>query len=127
MSAAEQRTKSAAMAADLVRRGIWHGRRMTKPCHANYPNQNEIGSAAYRRIDRTRKSQSGMAAEVFVATAANLESLARRFNAPITRTWSIGESPTFTILRFTSRGIKKTVISAGTKFFVHANGRVKVI
>ena len=34
MGAAEQRNKSQAMAADLLKRGIWHGRRMTSP----YPN-----------------------------------------------------------------------------------------
>lgn len=31
MSAADQRAKSSKMAADLVKRGIYHGRRMTSP------------------------------------------------------------------------------------------------
>lgn len=31
MSAADQRAKSAKMAADLVKRGIYHGKRTTKP------------------------------------------------------------------------------------------------
>lgn len=31
MSAADQRTRSQAMAADLLKRGIWHGKRTTKP------------------------------------------------------------------------------------------------
>ena len=34
MGAAEQRNKSQAMAADLIRRGIYHGMRTTRP----YPN-----------------------------------------------------------------------------------------
>ena len=34
MGAAEQRTKSAKMAADLVKRGIFHGKRTTSP-HKN--------------------------------------------------------------------------------------------
>jgi hypothetical protein len=51
MAASDQRTKSAKMAADLVKRGIWHGRRMTTPRHNNYP-VDEAGSAAYRRLMR---------------------------------------------------------------------------
>jgi hypothetical protein len=49
MGAQEQRAKSAKMASDMVKKGIWHGRRMTSPTHCNYPKPNEIGSAAYRR------------------------------------------------------------------------------
>lgn len=37
------------MAADLVRRGYWHGRRMSKGL-SNIPNINDVGSAAYRRL-----------------------------------------------------------------------------
>ena len=52
MSAADQRAKSAKMAADLVKRGIWHGRRMTSP----YPNSGGTtmvfapGSSKYQRL-----------------------------------------------------------------------------
>ena len=48
MGVAENRTKNSKMAADLVKRGIWHGRRMTKGL-SNIP-PNEPGSAAYRRL-----------------------------------------------------------------------------
>lgn len=47
MGAAENRTKNSKMAADLVKRGIWHGKRLTKGL-SNIP-PNEPGSAAYRR------------------------------------------------------------------------------
>lgn len=41
--------KNQAMAEFLRKRGIYHGKRETKPLHNNYPNMNEVGSAAYRR------------------------------------------------------------------------------
>lgn len=50
MSAADNRQKDSKMAADLVKRGIYHGKRFTTPTHNNYPNLNEVGSAAYRRM-----------------------------------------------------------------------------
>lgn len=52
MSAAEQRQKSSKMAADLVKRGIYHGKRQSKP----YPNSggltmtNGPGSSKYQRM-----------------------------------------------------------------------------
>lgn len=49
MSAAT-RKKDHERAAYLKSIGIWHGRRMTKPTHANYPKLTETGSAAYRRM-----------------------------------------------------------------------------
>ena len=49
MGVAENRTKNSKMAADLVKRGIWHGRRMTKGL-SNIPNMTDVGSAAYRRL-----------------------------------------------------------------------------
>ncbi len=57
MAAGDQRAKSQKMAQDLKERGIWHGRRMTKPTHANYPKLTEVGSAAYRRLQM--KSRAG--------------------------------------------------------------------
>lgn len=52
MGAAENRAKSSKMAADLKAKGIFHGRRMTKP----YPNSggltmvmNTTGSSKYQR------------------------------------------------------------------------------
>lgn len=47
------RAKNSKMAADLVKRGIWHGRRMTKGL-SNIPAQ-EPGSAAYRRMQNKKK------------------------------------------------------------------------
>lgn len=49
MAAAENRQKSARMAADLSKRGIYHGKRLTTPRHNNNP-VDQIGSAAYRRL-----------------------------------------------------------------------------
>jgi hypothetical protein len=43
-----RRAKDQAMAADLVSRGIWHGKRMTKGL-TNIPDLRDTGSAAYRR------------------------------------------------------------------------------
>lgn len=40
--------KNSAMAADLKKRGIYHGKRLTKGL-SNIPT-NEAGSAAYRRL-----------------------------------------------------------------------------
>lgn len=51
MGAAENRAKSAKMAADLKARGIFHGKRTTSPHHNNIP-VDESGSAAYRRLKR---------------------------------------------------------------------------
>lgn len=52
MGAAENRAKNSKMAADLVRRGIYHGKRLTKGL-SNVP-ANESGSAAYRRLMNKR-------------------------------------------------------------------------
>lgn len=41
--------KDKEMAAELRRRGIWHGRRLTRGL-SNIPSMNEVGSAAYRRL-----------------------------------------------------------------------------
>ncbi|WP_157836719.1 hypothetical protein [Mycolicibacterium phlei] len=39
------------MAADLVKRGIWHGRRFAPWYQGiNYPRLDDVGSAAYRRL-----------------------------------------------------------------------------
>ena len=46
--AANQRARDQAMAADLVRRGVWHGKRMSKGL-TNIPPLTDVGSAAYRR------------------------------------------------------------------------------
>lgn len=53
MGAAENRTKNSKMAADLVKRGIWHGKRTTQT-HAPAIPVNEAGSAAYRRLMHKR-------------------------------------------------------------------------
>ena len=53
MGAAENRKKNQEMAAHLLARGIWHGKRMTTPHHNNVP-VNETGSAAYRRLKLKR-------------------------------------------------------------------------
>lgn len=58
MSAAQQRERSQRMAGDLVKRGIYHGKRMTRPA----PNSggmtavNKPGSSKYHRyVERMRK------------------------------------------------------------------------
>lgn len=57
MSAAEQRAKSAKMASDLLKRGIFHGKRLTKP----YPNSGGTtmtggpGSSKYQRLQEARR------------------------------------------------------------------------
>lgn len=56
MSAGDQKAKSQKMAQDLKDRGIWHGRHMTKPMHANYPKLTEVGSAAYRRLQAKQRA-----------------------------------------------------------------------
>ena len=43
------RKKNHEMASHLKKLGIYHGKRMTSPTHNNYPSQDEVGSAAYRR------------------------------------------------------------------------------
>lgn len=53
-AASRQRAKNSAMAADLVKRGIPHGKRLTKGLD-NIPKMNEVGSAAYRRMKRDGK------------------------------------------------------------------------
>lgn len=42
--------KDSKMAGDLVKKGIYHGKRQTVPTHNNYPKLTQIGSAAYRRL-----------------------------------------------------------------------------
>lgn len=54
MALSDQRNRSQKMAKDMLEKGIWHGRRMTKPTHANYPKLNETGSAAYRRLQQKK-------------------------------------------------------------------------
>jgi hypothetical protein len=49
MARADIRAKNAKMAADLVKRGIYHGKRQSKGL-SNIPNMNDVGSAAYRRL-----------------------------------------------------------------------------
>lgn len=49
MSAAENRNKSQKMAADLVARGFYHGKRASKGL-SNVPALTDVGSAAYRRM-----------------------------------------------------------------------------
>ncbi len=56
MGAAENRTKNSKMAADLVKRGIYHGKRLTKGL-SNIP-PNESGSAAYRRLQAKRNRRA---------------------------------------------------------------------
>lgn len=48
--ATDQRTKSQAMAADLVKRGIPHGKRTTVTNAPPVPRMGDVGSAAYRRL-----------------------------------------------------------------------------
>lgn len=60
MGAAEQRNKSSKMAADMVKKGIFHGKRTTAPHHNNIP-VNEPGSAAYRRLQRSKKGRASVA------------------------------------------------------------------
>lgn len=43
-----QSAKDSEMAADLKRRGIYHGKRLTRGL-TNIPNLSDVGSAAYRR------------------------------------------------------------------------------
>jgi hypothetical protein len=58
MGAAEQRQKDSKMAADLVRRGIWHGKRLTKGL-SNIPTPTDVGSAAYRRLLEKARARRG--------------------------------------------------------------------
>jgi len=51
-SGAADRQKNSKMAADLVKRGIYHGKRLTKGL-SGIP-ANEAGSAAYRRLQRSK-------------------------------------------------------------------------
>lgn len=59
MGAAEQRTRSQAMAADLLRRGIWHGKRTTVTHAPAIPDPTQVGSAAYRRLVESRRAKAG--------------------------------------------------------------------
>lgn len=56
MSFGSVSTKNKEMAADLRRRGIYHGRRLTAPLSTPIPSINDTGSAAYRR--RIAKARS---------------------------------------------------------------------
>lgn len=48
------RAKNSKMAADMVKAGIWHGKRQGPgPKHNNLP-VNEPGSAAYRRLQKSK-------------------------------------------------------------------------
>ena len=49
MSAAERREKDRKMAADLKKRGIYHGKRLTSTTCDPTPRLGVVGSAAYRR------------------------------------------------------------------------------
>lgn len=52
----EKVNKDKAMAADLKRRGINHGKRTTSTHAPAAPKMSDVGSAAYRRLmDRKRK------------------------------------------------------------------------
>jgi hypothetical protein len=55
---ANRSTKDKEMAADLKRRGIYHGRRLTKGLDAT-PKFSDVGSAAYRRL--VEKKRQGAA------------------------------------------------------------------
>lgn len=50
------RAKNSKMAADMVKRGIFHGKRTTTPHHNNMP-VDEAGSAAYRRMNARKKNK----------------------------------------------------------------------
>jgi hypothetical protein len=49
MAAAERRQKNSRMASDLLKKGIFHGKRTSHPHHNNLP-VDRPGSAAYRRL-----------------------------------------------------------------------------
>lgn len=58
MAAAEQRAKSAKMAADLVKRGIHHGKRTTRP-YANSGGTTMTagpGSSKYQRLQSRKRA-----------------------------------------------------------------------
>ncbi|QGJ92034.1 hypothetical protein SEA_KEELAN_70 [Gordonia phage Keelan] len=62
MGAAENKVKNSKMASDLVARGIYHGKRMTKSLAPNPLSPgflSEVGSAAYRRLtaEQQRKNR----------------------------------------------------------------------
>jgi len=54
MSKADHKKKNSAMAADLIRRGFPHGKRMTTTKAPPVPPINEPGSAAYRRLQNKK-------------------------------------------------------------------------
>lgn len=49
MAASDRRTKDQGMAADLIKRGYPHGRRMSSGL-SNIPDITDVGSAAHRRM-----------------------------------------------------------------------------
>lgn len=55
MGAAEQRTKSQATAADLLRRGIYHGKRQSKP----YPNSGGTTMTAGPGSSKAQRAAAG--------------------------------------------------------------------
>lgn len=57
MAAAEQRAKSAKMAADLVKRGIFHGKRLTSPAKdsGGMTMTFSPGSTKYKRLVASRQ------------------------------------------------------------------------
>lgn len=57
MSGAANSKRSQENAAHLLKKGIWHGRRMTTPHHNNIP-VNATGSAAYRRLQAKKLGTS---------------------------------------------------------------------
>lgn len=46
--------KDKEMAADLRKRGIWHGKRQTSSNVPGWPAMTDVGSAAYRRLRRIK-------------------------------------------------------------------------
>lgn len=53
MAQGRRSKKDQEMAADLAKRGIFHGRRFAPWSQGiNYPSLNEVGSAAHRRLNK---------------------------------------------------------------------------
>jgi hypothetical protein len=59
MGSAENRAKNQKMAADLVARGIFHGKRRAKGL-SNIPSVTDTGSAAYRRLIEKGKGRKNV-------------------------------------------------------------------
>lgn len=55
MGAAEQRAKSAKMAADMKAKGVFHGKRQSVTHAPPVPAMNDVGSAAYRRMQQSKR------------------------------------------------------------------------